>query len=436
MELKKANYKHLSTVHTGLQGITMGGIHSIGAGKGKVGDMGVYGMDASTLKAWLGDKKYFFITNIIIKQRQEMINDSVVIKIDSGDQGCFSFEVIDIDSKEGCKFRWGEGLESGTCREVKVALPKGLAVSAEAILEFFKTRHKYSTFLRISKEGNKVDATKFGAYRAVKMLMEHFSNQPGIATEDKDVLRKGLEELADNGLLLERNDLDSFYPERVILTAIDLMERPVDCIAKITNEPPLKLLVHFLVVLKFEGQPSLVVEKIKTPCLGTNVGIGRLVGLEEITPRIPSINLIGVEVEVSKLKELMSTLDTEYSLWSSNCWGFASAFAVDVVKLLIENVAADSLDMASLVHGRANLEKVERPSPCMCFRFFASPAVFDDKNNDTQRKLMNRLEDQVKNHPDCHVRKNLLRLLNMVRSTDATGILMVFNDVFFPSGFI
>ena len=59
------------------------------AGKGKVGE----------LKAWLGD-----ITNITLKQGQEMIDDSVVIKIDSGDQGCFSFEVNDIDSIRGCKF--------------------------------------------------------------------------------------------------------------------------------------------------------------------------------------------------------------------------------------------------------------------------------------------------------------------------------------------
>ena len=280
------------------------------------------------------------------------------------------------------------------------------------------------------------DPTKFGAYLAVKMLMEQCSNKPGITTEDKDALRKGLTELADNWLLLDPSDLDRIFPERATLIAIDLMERPVDRIAKIMKEPPGKLLMHFLVVLKFEGGLSVVVEKVNTRCSDTHVRIGRLVGLEEITPRIPSIKLIGVEVQVSKLEELMRTLDTEYSLWSSSCWGFASDFAVDVVELLIDNVAANTADRDSLKHGLDNLKRVERPSPHMCFRYFTNPGVYDDENKDTQRRLESRLEDHLKNCPDCRIRKNLLRLLKMVRSTDATGILMVFDDVFFPSGFI
>ena len=391
MELKKANYKHLSTVHTGLQGITMGGIDSIRAGKGKVGDMG-----ASDVKGLLGDEPT--IINIKLKQRPKMIDDSVEIKFDSGAQGCFSLEVNKIDSKGGCEFSRGEGLEIGTCREFNVALPKRLAVSAEVFLECFKTRHKYSKFRR----GIKVDPKKFGAYRAVKMLMEHCSKQPGITTEDKDALRKGLTELADNWLLLDPSDLDRIFPERATLIAIDLMERPVDSIAKIMKEPPGKLLMHFLVVLKFEGEPSVVVEKIKTPCFGTNVGIGRLVGLKEITPRIPSIKLIGLEVQVRELKELMKTLDTEYSLWSSNCWEFAPAFAGAVVMLLIDNVAADSADRDSLNRGLENLMRVERPSPCMCFRMFSFPGVFDDENKDTQRRLENNLEDHLRSCRNCH----------------------------------
>jgi hypothetical protein len=103
--------------------------------------------------------------------------------------GCFSIEFSDIDSKGRLKFRKGEGLENGTCWEVNVALPKRLAVSA--ILECFKTRHKYPIFWR----GSKVDLTKFGAYIAVGMLMEHCFNQPGITAEDKDVLRKEPSEL-------------------------------------------------------------------------------------------------------------------------------------------------------------------------------------------------------------------------------------------------
>ena len=406
MELKKANYKHLSTVQTGLQGIPIGGIDSIGAGKGKVGDMGVYGMGASELKAWLGDKK-FTITNITLKQGQEMIYDSVVITIDSGDQGCFSFEVNYIDTEEGCKFSRGEGLEIGTCREVKLALPKGLAVSAKVLLKCFKTRHIFSTFLRISKEGNQVDPTKFGAYRAVKMLMEHCSNQRGITTEDKDALRKGLTELADSWLLLEPSDLNRFLPERATLISIDLMERPVDSLAKFKIKPPGNLLMHFLVVLKFEGELSIVVEKNKRRCFGMNVGIRRLVGLEKITPRT-SIKLIGVEVQVRKLEELMKTLDTEYSLWSSNCWEFASAFAVAVVKLLIDNVAANSADKDRLDHGLENLMRVERPTPYMCFRYFANPEVLDDENKETLRRLWNRLEDQLKHSPDEHLDKKML----------------------------
>lgn len=408
----------------------MEGIDSIGAGKGKVGDMGVYGTGASDVKVWLGDNPT--ITNIMLKLRQKMTDDSVVITTGSEDQGCFSFEVSDIDSKGGCIFRRGEGLENGTCREVNVALPKRLAVSADVIIECFKTRHNYSIFRR----GSKVDPTKFGAYRAVKMLMEHCSIQPGITTEDKDALRKGLTELADNCLLLEPSDLFKFFSKRATLIAIDLMERPVDSIAKIMKKPPGRLLMHFLVVLKFEGGISIVVEKVKRPCFNMNVGIGRLVGLEEITPRIPSIKLIGVEVQVLKLDDLMKKLDTEYSLWSSNCWGFASAFAEAVVELLIENVAADSADKDHLKHGLENLIKVERPSPCMCFRFIFSWAVFDDKNNDTHRRLENRLEDHLKNCPNCHLRKQLMKYLKTVRSTDATGTLTVFNDVFFPSGFI
>jgi hypothetical protein len=210
------------------------------------------------------------------------------------------------------------------------------------------------------------------------------------------------------------------------------MERPVDSIAKIMKKPPGKLLMHFLVVLKFEGGISIVVEKVKRPCYNKNVGIGRLVGLEEITLRT-SIQLIGVEVEVSKLEDLMKTLDTEYKFLSSNCWGFASDFAKAVVELLIPNVATDNADKDNLNRGLESLIKVERPSPCMCFRLFSCWAVFDDKNNDTHRRLENRLEDHCKNCPNCHLRKHLLEFLKMVRSTDATGILMDFNDVFFHS---
>ena len=424
--IEESKYKHLSTVNTGLQLITMEGIDSIGAGKGKAGDMGVYGTGASDVKVWLGDNPT--ITNIMLKLRQKMTDDSVVITTGSEDQGCISFEVRDIDSEAGCIFRRVEELENGTCRKVNVALPKKLAVSAKVIIKCFKTKHK---IIRLW-QGSKVDPTKFGAYRAVKMLMEHCSNQPGITTEDKDALRKGLTELADNCLLLEPSDLFKFFSERATLIAIDLMERPVDSIAKITKKPLGKLLMHFLVVLKFEGGISIVVEKVKRPCFNRNVGIGRLVGLEEITPRIPSIKLIGVEVQVRKLDDLMKKLDTGYSLWSSNCWGFASTFAEAVVELLIENVAANSPDKDKLKHGLDNLIKAERPSPCMCLRLIFSWAVFDDKNNDTQRRLENRLEDHLKNCPNCHFRKKLMEYLKTVRSTDATGILMIFDDVFFP----
>ena len=105
--------------------------------------------------------------------------------------GCFSIEFSDIDSKGGFKFRKGEGLKNGTCREVNVALPKRLAVSAKVIIECFKTRHKYP----ISWRGSKVHLTKFGACIAVKMLMEHCFSQSGITTEDKDAFRKGLTDM-------------------------------------------------------------------------------------------------------------------------------------------------------------------------------------------------------------------------------------------------
>jgi hypothetical protein len=396
----------------------MVGIDSIGAGEGKVGDMGVYGMGASDVKGWLGANPT--ITNIKLKLRQKMMDDSVVITT-----GSEVIEVSDIDLRGGCKIR-REAHENGICLEFNVALPNGLAVSAELIIKCFKTRHKYS----ILRRGSKVDPTKFGAYRAVKMLMEDCFDQPGITTEDKDALRKGLTELADNCLLLEPSDLVKFFPERATLIAIDLMERPVDSIAKIMKKPPGKLLMHFLVVLKFEGGISIVVEKVKRPCYNKNVGIGRLVGLEEITLRT-SIQLIGVEVEVSKLEDLMKTLDTEYKFLSSNCWGFASDFAKAVVELLIPNVATDNADKDNLNRGLESLIKVERPSPCMCFRLFSCWAVFDDKNNDTHRRLENRLEDHLKICPNCHCRKQLMEFLKMVRSTDATGILMDFNDVFF-----
>ena len=386
-------------------------------------------MGASDVKGLLGDEPT--IINIKLKQRPKMIDDSVEIKFDSGAQGCFSLEVNKIDSKGGCEFSRGEGLEIGTCREFNVALPKRLAVSAEVFLECFKTRHKYSKFRR----GIKVDPKKFGAYRAVKMLMEHCSKQPGITTEDKDALRKGLTELADNWLLLKPEDLNKFFRERATLLSIDLMERPVDSLARFKIKPPGNLLMHFLVVLKFEGGISIVVEKNKRSCFGLNVGIRRLVGLEEITSRIPP-SKFGVEVQVQELIKLMEKHDKKYRFLSSNCWEFASAFAVDVVKLLLGNVADDSAERDNLKRILENLIKVERPSPWMCFRFLACPAVFDDKNNDTQRRMENRLEDHLKGCSNCHLHKQLMKLLKMVRSTDATGILMVFNDVFFPSGFI
>ena len=420
MELKKATESISQTVNTGLQGISMVGIDSMGAGKEKVADMG-----ASDVKGCLGDNPT--ITNIKIKQRGTMMEDSVVITIYSKDQESRSFEFSDIGSEGGFSFKSVEGLENERCREFNVAMLKGLVVSAEVIIKCFKTRHKYFIFRR----GSKVDPTKFGAYGAVNRLMVHCCNQRGNTTEDKDALRKGLTELADNCLLLETSDLVKFLSERATLIAIDLMERPVDSIAKITKKPPGKLLMHFLVVLRFEGGISIVVEKVKRPCFNKNVGIGRLVGLEEITLRMPSIKLIGVKVQVSKLEDLMKTLDTEYKFLSSNCWGFASDFAVAVVELLIANVATDNADKDSLDRGLERLVKVERPSPWMCFRLISCWAVFDDKNNDTHRKLVNRLEDHLKNCPNCHFRKQLMKALKMVRSTDATGILMVFNDVFF-----
>ena len=118
------------------------------------------------------------------------------------------------------------------------------------------------------------DPTKFGAYHAVKMLMEHCSNQPGLTTEDKDAHRKGLTELADSWLLLDPSDLDRFFPERATLIAIDLMERPVDSIATIMKSYPGKLQMHFFVVLKFEGGTSIVVEK--DPALVRTLALGGL----------------------------------------------------------------------------------------------------------------------------------------------------------------
>jgi hypothetical protein len=69
----------------------------------------------------------------------------------------------------------------------------------------------------------------------------------------------------------------------------------------------------------------------------------------------------------------------------------------------------------------------------MVIRYYILWPVLDDKNNETQRLLENRFEDYLKKHPNSHFRKRvLMKPLKKVRSSDATGILLLFNDIFFP----
>lgn len=219
-------------------------------------------------------------------------------------------------------------------------------------------------------------------------------------------------------------DLKKHFPKYVTITGIDLMERPVDSIASFTTNFEGKPLLHFFVVFKCKGGESIVVEKMKHPCCNGNVGVRRLVGSEEITHRIPSIQLDGVEVEVQKLVDLIKKLNTDYSFCRSNCWQFADAFAEAVVKLLLANVAAKSGDEHNLCCGLIDLSNKKRPTPYMVARFYCLLPVLDDKNNETHRILENKFEDYLKNRPkSCIRRKLLMKPLEMVRSTDATGIL-------------
>ena len=219
-------------------------------------------------------------------------------------------------------------------------------------------------------------------------------------------------------------DLIKFFPEYVTITRIDLMERPVDSIAKFARNFKGKPLLHFLGVFTCKGGESIVVEKIRIPCCNGNVGVRRLVGSEEITHRIPSIQLDGVEVEVQKLVDLIKKLNTKYCFFRSNCQQFADAFVEAVVMLLLDNVAAKSGDEHNLLRGLIDLSNKKRPTPYMVARFYCLLPVLDDKNNETHRILENKFEDYLKNRPkSCIRRKLLMKPLEMVRSTDATGIL-------------
>jgi len=390
-----------------VKGISMVGIDSMGAGKGKVADKG-----ASDVKGCLGDNPT--IINIKFKQRQTMMEDSVVITTHSEDQGCYSFEFSDIGSKGGFKFRRGEELENDFFREVNVSLSKGQAVPAKVIIDCFKTRHNYFIF----KLKSKVDPTEFGAYGAVKRLMVHCCKQPGITTEDKDTLGKGLKELEEKCLLSKLSDLFKFFPERVTLVAINVMQRAVDSIAWIREKPPGRLLMHFLVVLKFKGGICILVEKVKRPCSDSYVGIGRLVGSEGIRPRIHSIELDGVEVEVSKLVDLVKKFDTKYKFLTSNCWEFASGLSKELVKRLGDDVAADSADKGKLDHGLEKLIEVERPSPFSVVQFICTSSRLDHKNNETHRKLVNRCEPYLEKHPRSRVRRGVItRVLKLIEKT-------------------
>lgn len=203
------------------------------------------------------------------------------------------------------------------------------------------------------------------------------------------------------------------------ITKIDLIERPVDSLPSCMKKSGRKLLLHFLVVVTLEEEKSIMVDKLKKPCCNRNVGVQRE-ELKNMNRCIPTIKLSGVPVELQKFVDLIEKHNTPYNILSSNCWGFASEFAVAVVELLLGNVAANSDDEDCLKSGLLALKKQERPSPYRLFRF-TFYLVLDDENNKTEIILMIKAEDFDKRHPKCKLTRRLLRLLlNMVRSTYAT----------------
>jgi len=173
------------------------------------------------------------------------------------------------------------------------------------------------------------------------------------------------------------------------ITEINLKYRNVDSILSLTKCSRDKLFLHFLVVLTCNEEGSIVVEKLKKPCCNGYVGVSRLVG--KAYPRIPSVQLSGVEVEIQKLVDLIHKHNTRYNPLSSNCWEFGTEFAVDVVELLLDYVAANSDDEDSLKRGLDKLKNQERPSPASVFRYIFYP-VKDNKNVTTHRILEKKAE--------------------------------------------
>lgn len=162
-------------------------------------------------------------------------------------------------------------------------------------------------------------------------------------------------------------ELQNMSDTHVTLKTLSIMQRPLSSIGAFERSG--KLLIpglgqHEYVVVDFSSEKFILAEKLgKTKLRPAGIHMNVLNSDSETGHCRKKVNLLGVQIQMAELIEILGSDECDYNLLTNNCWKYAFQSAQNVLKRCIADDGITSTAREFLHSEFQGLLKYERKSP-------------------------------------------------------------------------
>jgi len=214
----------------------------------------------------------------------------------------------------------------------------------------------------------KVETVVLVMQKAEKSFVAEFKNIPRRCLAAPSVMGGKCSIIASPGDIHVSSELQKMRDTYVTLKTLSIMQRPLSSIGAFQRSG--KLLIpglgqHEYVVVDFSSSEKFILaEKLgKTKVRPAGIHMVVLNSDSETGHCRKKVNLLGVQMPLAELIEILGSDKSDYNLFTSNCWKYAFQSAQNVLKRCIADVGITSTAREFLQKELHGLLQYERRSP-------------------------------------------------------------------------
>lgn len=173
--------------------------------------------------------------------------------------------------------------------------------------------------------------------------------------------------IASSGDIYVSKELQNLSNTHVTLKTLSIMQRPLSSVGAFERSG--KLLIpglgqHEYIVVDFSSEKFILAEKLgKTKVRPAGIHMVVHKSDSETGHCRKKVNLLGVQMQMAELIEILGSDESDYNLFTSNCWKYAFRSAQNILRRCIADVGITSTAREFLHNEFQGLLEYERKSP-------------------------------------------------------------------------